>query len=224
VRRGLIVGLVPALVLAGCTAEDQTPEPTSVEIEVGAGSPELAVSELFRLLRQEDVGDVQWLTAPDQMLIVAMAEGVSVDDALLLQTTGVDVVARNFWTGFRQSLRDALGEDTIEVRIGTVERIAAGGTQFARVPVLFPLDGAGRTFYVVDTGAGWAIDVIASFAPALVPKIPELADAVRRTPDAGALAGVLRDLDPSLEVVAQDDDLAVSVRQAVVAALEAIRR
>ncbi len=219
-----MLGLVGVMMLGACTAEQPAPEPTNAENSNGPASPELAISELFRLLRRENVGEVQGLTAPGQMVIVALAEGVSVDDALLLQTTGVDVVARNFWTGFRQSLRDALGEDTIDVRIGEVERFAVEGTSFARVPVLFPLDGADRTFYVMETPSGWVIDVIATFAPALVPKIPELADAVRRNPDAAELGEVLRSLDPSLEVVAQDADTDVAVMQAVVAALEAIRR
>jgi hypothetical protein len=224
-RRSALAALA-LLVLGGGCAPDQTiDEPvTSVAAAVGAASPELAVSELFRLLRRQEVGDVLALTAPDQMVVVALAEGVAVDDALLLQSTGVDAIARNFWTGFRSSVLDALGEETIEVRIGEVERFVAGGVPYARVPVLFPLDGLGRDFYAVENDSRWSIDVVASFAAALVPKIPEMADAVRRHPDASALAAVLRGLDASLEAVSQDDELDVFVRQAVIAALEAIRR
>jgi hypothetical protein len=224
-RRSIVAVLMLALAGAGCSTEQPIDEPTTTaEIAGGATSPELAVSELFRLLRRQDVGDVLALTAPDQMVVVALAEGVAVDDALLLETTGVDAIARNFWMGFRSSVLDALGDDTIEVRIGEVERLVAGDVQFARVPVLFPLDGSSRDFYVIETDSLWTIDVIASFAAALVPKIPEVADAVRRSPEASALVEVLRGLDPSLEAVGQDDDLDVAVRQAVIAALEAIRR
>ena len=224
-RRGLVLMLTAAL-LASC-GSDADPAPTVTETADertgGAAAPELAVSELFRLLGREDVGELSHLSAAGQMVVVALIEGVSPADAELLQTTGTEQVARNFWLGFRGSLEEALTADTIDLRIGDVRPFTAAGDSFARVDVLFPLDGSARTFIVKQEADGWRVDVVATFAPALVPKIPAVADAVRREESEATLA-VLRSLDSSLQAVVADDELDPTLSQAVTAALESIRR
>lgn len=225
-RRGRVVLLVAVvLALSSCTGGDEpTTTSTTMPSSIGADSPELAVSELFRLLGRGDPAALLDLTAPDQMVVVALVEGVSVDDAAMLESAGVETVAANFWAGFRSSLLEVLDDDVIEIRIGDVERFAVEGVDFARVQVLFPLDGSGRQFYVIDHGGRWTVDVIATFAPALVPKLPGVADAVRRDPQSGDLLAILREVDPSLQAVQTYDKLDPAVNQAIIAALEAIRR
>ncbi len=132
-------------------------------------------------------------------------------------------MARNFWLGFRDSLQDALEAETIDLRIGDVTPFTAADESFARVDVLFPLDGSARAFVVREGEDGWSVDVIATFAPALVPKLPGVADAVRRA-GSESLLDILRSLDPSLQAVLTADDLDPTLSQAVTAALEAIRR
>ncbi len=217
--------LLCTLLISACGGEDGGPSTTVEDDEpVGAASPELAVSELFRLLNRPDPGNLLGLTDADQMIVVALVEGVEVEDALLLETTGVDAVTRSFWDGFRSSLRDVLGSDVIEMRVGQVELETVAGAEFARVGVSFPLDGSTRVFYVVRQDDLWTIDVIATFAPALAPKLPGVADAVRRAPESGDLPAILRGLEPSLLVVQTTDDLDPGINQVIVAALEAVRR
>lgn len=225
--RRVLVSMLVAAVVTACTSGGSSGTSVPVDREdeaAGAASPELAVSEMFRLLGRDDTGDILSLTVPDQMVVVALVEGVSVDDALLLETTGVDIVVRNFWQGFRSSLLEALAAETIDLRIGDVDEFAVDGVSFARIQVLFPLDGSVRTFFVRNDGVGWKVDVIATFAPALVPKIPEVSAAVRRHADAGSLEDLLADLEPSLWAVQQRSDLDPAISQAVLAALEEIRR
>ena len=157
------------------------------------------------------------------MLVVALIEGVKPSDAELLQTTGTEQVARNFWVGFRESLEEALEADTIDLRIGEVRPFTVADQEFASVNVLFPLEGSARTFVVKDSPDGWKVDVVATFAPALVPKLPEVTDAVRRE-GSESLLGVMRTLDPSLQAVLEANDPDPTLSQAITAALEAIRR
>jgi hypothetical protein len=225
VRRLLALPLV-AVLFVGCggdTDASSTVTESAGEGQEGASAPELAVSELFRLLGREQIGDLSHLSVSGQMVVVALIEGVSPADAELLQTTGTEQVARNFWLGFRGSIEDALAADTIDLRIGGVQPVEAAGETFARVDVLFPLDGSARTFVVKEEADGWRVDLVATFAPALVPKIPAVADAVRRDGSEATL-DVLRALDSSLQAVLTDEDLEPTLSQAVTAALESIRR
>jgi hypothetical protein len=222
-RLALVLAIV---MLSSCGgAGDPATSVTAVadERKEGAAAPELAVSELFRLLGRDEVGELSHLSVAEQMVVVALIEGVSPADAELLQTTGTEQVARNFWLGFRGSLEEALAADTIDLRIGDVRPFTAAGEAFARVDVLFPLDGSARTFVVKQEADGWRVDVVATFAAALVPKIPAVADAVRREGSEATL-DVLRDLDSSLQAVAADDEVEPTLSQAVTAALESIRR
>jgi hypothetical protein len=219
----LVAGFV--LLVSACgggtegTAASAAPE-TRPE---GAASPEEAVVSLTRSLAAGRFLEASDLTVHDQMVVVALAEGLDVDGALALMETGAGEVGINFWEGFATSLEDFLGYAADDIEIGPVSTFEIEERRFARVDVFVPLDSSIRHF-VLQEDDGWRVDVIATFASALAGKLPEAADRVRGDPAGGPLLQVMRDHLASLQAVLADNETQPHLTQAALAAIERIQR
>lgn len=210
------------LLLAACS--EPVADTTTVTVAIpGSPSPEQAVAALFRNLNTGDFEAAAELTVPGQMVVVAMAEGSSVATGNDLLAEGSLQVGARFWESFTDSLTGFLGYEADEVFIEGVTRYVAAGTDFAVLDVLIPLEPGVRRI-VTREGDGWHIDVIASFAPALVPKLTAAGELVRADPAGGDLLEAMRDQEPSLELILTEPGLGAQMQQAVFQALEVLRR
>jgi hypothetical protein len=187
-----------------------------------AGSPERAVTLLLDALAASDHPAAVVLTVPDQWPVVALVEGMPIEDALSADPTVWEEVGTNFWEAFATRLEELTGGTVDRLQPGTAELFTARGTRFAVVEVADPERTLVRRFYVKE-GDGWRIDVVATFAGALAGKIPQVAQQLRSHPEGGDLLDVLRRQAPSLEaVLAVEDDPAL--RQGATAALLELQR
>lgn len=211
--------LVVLLMAAGCGSAEVEDGPALEETR-GAGSPEQAVVELFAALDNGDFEAAAELTVDDQMILVALIEGITIEEALRVGRAAELEVGAGYWSGFQQSIEEILDG---RVAVGSVERFEAGGRRFARVEVMFPLQGGDRWFVVQETD-GWKIDVLASFASALAGKLGPVADSLRSNPKADPLMALMREQVPSLEAVLADESGGPALQQAAISAIEAIRR
>ena len=210
------------LMVAACAAPavDTT---VAIEARPGAAEPEQAVSLLFRSLAAGDYETAANLTVPGQMVIVALVEGSSVATANSLLADGSVQVGARFWESFAASLSGFLGYAPADVRIGEVSLYSVAGADFAVVEATVPLESGIRRL-IVKSGDGWYVDVIASFAPALVPKLAPAAELLRGDPAGSDLLEVLAGQQPSLEMVLAEPGLSAQIQQAVFQVLEVIRR
>lgn len=228
VRAAVVAGFVLAtsvLVTSACggATDDSVAAAGTDSRPSGAASPEAAVASLTRALTAGRFLEATDLTVDDQMVVVAIAEGLEVGGALSLLETGADEVGLNFWEGFATSLEDFLGYEPDDIEISTVSTFEVEDRSFARVDVLVPLDTSIRHF-VLQEDDGWRVDVIATFASALAGKLPDAADRVRGHPDGGPLLDVMRDQLPSLQAVLVDNQTQPHLVQAALAAIERIQR
>lgn len=222
---GRWLALLLVVAMASCApavSEDRGTEPV-VGRPAGAASPELAVEDLLSALAAGRFARASDLTVGGQMVLVALAEGVAVPDALTLLDGGAQEVGVNFWSAFADSLETFLGYGPSEIRVSETERLTEGDRSFARVDVFVPLDGAIRHLVVAEDD-GWRIDVLATFASALAGKLGAAAETVRAHPDGEPLRRLLQRNVASLEIVLADPDVDPQLAQAVTAAVERITR
>ncbi len=215
--------LLALVVLIGACSQQIVTAPPPAPPPSGPSAPELAVSRLFESLASGDYATAADLTVPRQMVVVALAEGSSVGTANTLLEDGELQVGERFWESFAASLSGFLGYSAREVRIGAVTEYSVSGEDFALVEATVPLE-AGVRRIIVKRQNGWRVDVIASFASALVPKIAPAGEIVRADPDGGDLLSLMQEQEPSLEMVLSEPGLSAQMQQAVFQALEVLRR
>lgn len=211
------------LLLAGACVAPAVETTVEVEARPGASDPERAVSLLFRSLAGGDFETASNLTVPGQMIVVALVEGSSVATANALIEAGSTQVGARFWESFADSLTGFLGYAPEDVRLGEVTPFSVGGADFAVVEATVPLESGVRRI-IVKRGDGWHIDVIASFAPALVPKLAQAGELLRADPAGSDLLAILTLQKPSLEMVLAEPGLSAQMQQAVFQAIEVINR
>ncbi len=210
-------------VLASACVAPAVETTSAVEERPGASDPERAVALLFRSLSTGDFETAADLTVPGQMIVVAVVEGSSVATANALIEAGATQVGARFWQSFADSLTGFLGYPPEDVRLGEVTPFSVGGEDFAVVEATVPLETGVRRI-IVKRGDGWHIDVIASFAPALVPKLAPAGELLRADPAGSDLMAILALQKPSLEMVLADPNLSAQMQQAVFQAIEVINR
>lgn len=211
-----LVGLILMLGLIGCTAESDATQPSGPS--AGLEQPEQAVTGLLAALAAEEYGEAVDLTVDGQMVVVALVEGATVDEAKLVAGQP-KAVGANFWRGFEAGLDRYLGVGAGEIVIGEVTEFEAGGARFARVAVR---PDSGDRFMVVKQDNGWKVDVVATFAPALASKLGGSATSLRADPDAAALLAVMTAQRPSLEAALTAPDLTPELDQAIRSAILAL--
>jgi hypothetical protein len=220
-----VLGWLAALALVAGCGSDGTTVSTGVAAAPGAESGEEAIAALVQALAAGDWDGAFRLSDAGQMVAVALAEGTTIDEGLaLLEGEGVEEVGANFWQGFAEGVGEFLGVDPSRIRLGESASFAAAGSEFVRVAVLVPLDAAPRSFVARSTGAGWKVDVVATFPAALAPRLGDTAEAVGADPQGGPLLGVLREQRVGLEAALTDPELSPELRQTVLAALEVLTR
>jgi hypothetical protein len=220
------MALLLVILLSSCApaiSEDRGVEPTIGDRPPGAASPERAVESLLGDLSSGRFAQAADLTVGGQMVLVALAEGVTVPDALALLGDGAASVGVNFWSAFADNLETFLGYGPEEIRLSETERLTVGDRSFARVDVFVPLDGSIRHFVAAEDD-GWRVDVLATFASALAGKLAQAAEVVRQHPEGEPLRVLLRRNVTSFEVVLADPDVDPALAQAVTAAVERITR
>lgn len=202
-----------ALVLA-VAACNSAGDPAPTTTLPGEATPEQAVGRLLEALAAEDWDTAARLTLAEQMALVALAEGVTVEEAAVLLDDGATLVAANFWSSFAESLSQvsAVGLDQLEV--GEAQPLEVPGASVVRVEVVAP--GGESRWLVVREAEGWQIDAIASFSHALVSKLVEAAElAANAKGDGGAkVLEAMRRQEPSVRAVLAFPDLTPQLEQA----------
>lgn len=159
----------------------------------------------------------------EQWVLVALIEGMPIDEAAAADQRVWQQVGVNFWETFATSLPAFLGAGPGALTVGPSRRFTVNGVEFASVEVRTPSDPTPRHF-ILQWRDGWRIDVLATFAPALAGKMAPLADQLRVHPDGAGFLAVAKGQRASLEAVLQDPEVVPQLRQAVTAALIALSR
>jgi len=217
-----------ALALAACDGPVTEASPraeVTATLEVSA-TPEEAVRRLLAALDEGRFDTAAGLVPAGQWSLVALAEGAELGDVADVYASGGLEVGTNFWAGFTSGVSDTLGAGPGALRIGEVRRFGAGGRSFAEVSVYQANDASFRRIVTIEEDGGWAVDVVASFAEALVPRLAQEADKVLSTAgrDASTVLEALREAEPSFRAVASLDGVSPELLQAAVIAVEAITR
>lgn len=222
---GVVLATVLLVTVSACgSGADEVPTTTAApETPPGAAQPEQAVAEVLRSLVSDNYRRAAELTVDGQMVLVALAEGAPVSEARLVAGQASEVVGENYWAGFAESLEGFLGYGPDDIRIGEISRFEVEGSNFARVEVFVPLDGSIRTFLVAEDD-GWKVDVIGTFSSGLAGKLATAAETVRSDPDGAELLDLMRAHEASLLAALEDPRIGPEHRQAVLAAVEALRR
>ncbi len=211
-RNRAIGFLVLIISSAACGGSGGEP-PVTTEAQ-GAGSPTEAVSMLVEAIKADDPSAAGRLVAPGQMRLILLAEGSTVKDTVAADPA---IAARNFWAAFA----DALGPDAVAgltIRPGPASQaLAVRGVDFAVVTIL--VDGTSRSIVTRNSGNGWFIDVVASFAEVLGPRYGSGIERALGSPEADAISGELKALGPSLEVVLELPGLDGTLQQTMLVAL-----
>ncbi len=230
-RRVVSVGVAAvavALVLAACDAPrvESTTAAAPVGTVLVSPSPEEAVQRLLGALAEGRFDEAATLVPAEQWSLVALAEGADLADVADVYRSGGLDVGINFWSGFTTGMADTLGVGPAALRVGDVRRFVAGGRSFAEVNVYQAKDASFRRIVTVADDSGWAVDVVASFAEALVPRLAQEADKVLSTSggDAATVLEAMRGAEASFRAVVSLDRVSPELYQAAVVAVEAITR
>ncbi len=223
-----LVGPLVALVLLGslgaCTGETGAGgEVATADQRPGAEAPEAAVTGLLSALQQADYDAAAGFGAADQLPILAMIEGATIEQISGLSGSDDLSVGVNFWRSFAEGLEDFVGVAPDQIRIADVTPFEIGDRRFARVAVEFPNDANVRSF-VAQERNGWWVDLLASFGPALASRLEAAVTALRAEPGSDDVLQLAADQRPSLEAVLADPAITPEVDQDVRAALVAISR
>lgn len=189
----------------------------------GAEAPEAAVTGLLSSLEAGEYDQAVTFGITEQLPVVALAEGASLEQVSGLMASGDVAVGANFWKSFTEGLGTFVGVAPEQVRLAGVTPFEVEGRRFARVAVEFPNDPNMRSFVVQDDN-GWKIDLLASFAPALAGRLEAAVAGLRAEPDAADVLDFVAAQRPSLQAVLEDPNLPPEVDQDVRAALLAIAR
>ncbi len=169
---------------------------------------------LVEALKAGDEAAAASLVVDGQMRLILLAEGGTVKDAVAADQA---TAANNFWTAFT----DALGPDVvsgIELRPGSQSQtIQVRGVDFAVVPIV--VDGNSRSIVARNSGSGWTIDVVASFAEVLGARYGSAIERALGSPEADELEPELTALAPSLAVVLELPGLDGTLQQTMLIAL-----
>lgn len=215
-KRLLAVAVLAAAV-AGCSG----PGAISEQPDAGAETAEQAVEELFSLLAAGEFGSASALAVPDQSALAALAEGASVADVASGLRDGDAGIARNFWSGFAQSIDSLLGEG-VEV-VGSSPSTAQG----AEFTVVEIVTGSGDVHHIATREEnGHRVDLFATFGPSLAGRIyPQIERLFDEPSDDGSLIlAEMREQVPSFHMAAETPNLAPNVVQDLLRLIELITR
>lgn len=214
--RRLVAGLVCIVVVGACSDGPETSTTTAPIADVGAPSPELAVSAIVSAIGQDDSAALDAHTLTDQLGLLALVEGAPTTDALAALGFASEQVAATFWRSFAADLGDFIDAGVEDIRIGEISTLDVRGARYAAVEVDFPFDAARRVFVLTDRN-GWRVDLVATFPGAFVSNIPL---AVERASSPGVdpeLIASIRRQDVSLEAleaIGVDDHTAAAIAEA----------
>ena len=216
-RRSAIVAAT-ALVLAACNGEAAEPSTSIEQVAAGTASPAEAVTEMMSALAAGDYQRAADLTVEDQMVAIAAAEDSSVGALAAVLEDGGTQVAANYWRGFAGNLEELLGVEPGQVSVAQVTPLGIAGVEFARVALDVPVDTAQRRF-IVRNGAGWKVDVVATFAPTLASRLGRAAEALRADPSATDVLAALSEQRTSLEAALRGGGLDAETSQLIRSAI-----
>ena len=187
----------------------------------GAETPEQAVEDLFALLAAGEFASASTLAVPEQSALAALAEGASVEDVAAGLRDGDVGIARNFWSGFAQSIDSLLGEGVEVVGSATT---TAQDVEFTVVEIV---TGSGDVHHIATREMnGHRVDLFATFGPSLAsriyPQIERLFD--EPSEDASLILARMREQVPSVYMAAETPNLAPNVVQDLLRLIELITR
>lgn len=194
---------------------------TSQQPDSGAETAEQAVEELFALLAAGEFASASTLAVPEQSALAALAEGALVADVASGLREGDAGIARNFWSGFAQSIETLLG--------GGVEVVGSSATtaQDVEFTVVEIVTGSGDVHHIATREVnGHRVDLFATFGPSLAsrlyPQIELLFD--EPSEDASLILTRMREQVPSFYMAAETPNLAPNVVQDLLQLIELITR
>jgi hypothetical protein len=213
----LLAAVVLIAVAAGCSG----PGETSEQPGRGAETAEQAVEDLFGLLAAGEFVSASTLAVPDQSALAALAEGALVADVASGLREGDVGIARNFWSGFAQSIDSLLGEG-VEV-VGS----SATTAQDVEFTVVEIVTGSGDVHHIATREVnGHRVDLFATFGPSLAsrlyPQIELLFD--EPSEDSSLILARMREQVPSFYMAAETPNLAPNVVQDLLQLIELITR
>lgn len=215
----LVTLVMVALGLGACTRADTAQEPGPQAS--GVSSPEESVSMLVELLDSGDFDAAADLAMPEQAALATLAEGATFGEVAEAIRTGDPEPAVNFWAGFAQRAGNLLRGP---IDTSGVETITRDGVEYHIVGVV-PASGGERELLTRDED-GFRIDLFASFAPGLAPRmvgpVERLLNA--QTEDSRLVLSELAEVVPSLLVAAERPGQPQDVVQAVLRLVELITR
>lgn len=187
----------------------------------GADTSQAAVEELVDLLRTGDFEAASGLALPGHAALATLAEGATFSQVAEALRSGDVAVASNFWGGFAQGAGSYLTGDVGVEPGGTVDQ---DGVRFEVVRVL--TDGGGQRDLVTRDQDGYRIDLFASFAAGLAPRMVGPVERLlsAQTADARLVLSELRAVVPSLLIAAQRPGQPPDVVQSVLRLVELITR
>lgn len=219
--RARLTVAVAGVVLASCSG---TPTASTEPVQDPPGlTPESVFDELVDAVGRGDHSAAADLTDPEQIPLLALAEGVEAGRVASFTDADRQAVAANFWAGFASQLESSLGVSIGDLRQGEVVRTEFESTGFSIVDLVLGSDASVRRMVVRDTPTGWVVDLIASFPSPLLGLIPDAAQAIRASGDE-TLLEELRGYEISVGYLLADPETDALFNQAATAALEAIIR
>jgi hypothetical protein len=217
--RRLVVVL--AVIATSCVGAESTE--TTASAVAGPSSAEAAVSELLAALASGDFDRAADLTLEDEIVAIAAAENASLGELTAVVEDGGRSVAANYWEGFAMNLVELTGTPLQGAEVLSAEQFAVGDVNFARVSIDLPGDDVSRQIVarqVVDGEPnGWKIDVVATFATTLGPRLGRLAEAIRSDPSATEVMTGISRLRIALEAALTDPRLDSETSQLIRAAI-----
>ncbi len=208
-----------AVMLASCRQVD--PGETSDTLGPGGESPESAVDALIESLGAADFDSTVSLAVANQAALATLAEGATFGQVADAIRSNDQAIVANFWAGFAQGAGSFLTE-SVELEPGEV--VERDGIEYEIVRII-PESGGEREVMARDN-EGYRIDLFASFAPGLAPRMvgPVERLLAAQTADARLVLSELREVVPSLLVAAERPDQPAEVVQSVLRLVELITR
>jgi hypothetical protein len=159
------------------------------------------------------------LTLLEQMPLIAMAEGATIDEAALIIGQGSEQVAARYWEGFSE----AVGAEALPRQLGESTAIEQDGEMFAVVELV---EGAPSRLVLRMAPDEWQVDLLATFGASLAVRLEDAVVTMRgdNSSEALQLLDLAKEQRPSLQVAAADPALTATLEEPLTRLLAVLAR